>query len=288
MTKSAFLKKYGITEEQFEGKEQIEGSLDLRSVKSIPEGFNPAVGGWLDLRSVTSIPEGFNPTVGGWLDLSYVTSIPEGFNPTVGGSLYLSSVTSIPEGFNPTVGGSLDLRSVTSIPEGFNPTVGGSLYLRSTTKHIGADVDTNFFWHKNNKRYAIIDDIFCEIISERNHVVNGEDYKIYSAKKVNIDKHFYVANCGKQYAHGEDLHKSIEDLQFKIASDKLKHEPILADTIITVNHYRAVTGACEMGCKDWMERNGINTPEIKAKDLLPLLQKTNTYGYESFEKLMQA
>jgi len=49
--------------------------------------------------------------VGGSLDLSSLTSIPEGFNPTVGGSLYLSSLTSIPEGFNPTVGGSLYLRS---------------------------------------------------------------------------------------------------------------------------------------------------------------------------------
>jgi len=43
--------------------------------------------------------------------LSSLTSIPEGFNPTVGGDLYLRSLTSIPEGFNPTVGGYLDLGS---------------------------------------------------------------------------------------------------------------------------------------------------------------------------------
>ena len=60
-----FLKKYNIPESQ-----KIEGSLDLSSLTSIPEGFNPTVGGSLDLRSLTSIPEGFNPTVGGWLDLS--------------------------------------------------------------------------------------------------------------------------------------------------------------------------------------------------------------------------
>ncbi|MGV6830344.1 MAG: hypothetical protein ACWA5P_02120, partial [bacterium] len=30
------------------------------SLTSIPEGFNPTVGGSLDLRSLTSIPEGFN------------------------------------------------------------------------------------------------------------------------------------------------------------------------------------------------------------------------------------
>jgi hypothetical protein len=83
---SAFLKKHGIPESQ-----EINGSLYLSSLTSIPEGFNPTVGGYLDLSSLTSIPEGFNPTVGGSLYLSSLTSIPEGFNPTVGGSLYLSS-----------------------------------------------------------------------------------------------------------------------------------------------------------------------------------------------------
>ena len=60
-----FCKKNNITSDQFFGKEKIGGDLDLGSLTSIPEGFNPTVGGDLDLRSLTSIPEGFNPTVGG-------------------------------------------------------------------------------------------------------------------------------------------------------------------------------------------------------------------------------
>ena len=125
--------EYNLTEDQFYGRELIEGSLYLNSLTSIPEGFNPTVGGSLDLESLTSIPEGFNPTAGGYLDLNSLTSIPEGFNPTVGGSLYLRSLTSITEGFNPKVGGSLFLNSITSVPEGFNPTVGGYLDLESLT-----------------------------------------------------------------------------------------------------------------------------------------------------------
>ena len=46
-----FCKKYGLTIEQATGKEKIGGSLDLSSVTSIPEGFNPTVGGYLDLSS---------------------------------------------------------------------------------------------------------------------------------------------------------------------------------------------------------------------------------------------
>ena len=44
-----FCKRIGITENQFYGKEEIEGGLDLGSLTSIPEGFNPTVGGYLDL-----------------------------------------------------------------------------------------------------------------------------------------------------------------------------------------------------------------------------------------------
>ena len=46
-----FCKKNNITSDQFFGKEKIGGDLGLRSLTSIPEGFNPTVGGDLDLRS---------------------------------------------------------------------------------------------------------------------------------------------------------------------------------------------------------------------------------------------
>jgi hypothetical protein len=44
-----FCKKHNITENQFKGIDKIEGNLDLRSLTSIPEGFNPTVGGYLHL-----------------------------------------------------------------------------------------------------------------------------------------------------------------------------------------------------------------------------------------------
>ena len=347
MSKEQFCKKHGLSEDQFSGKEKIGvslylssltsipegfnptvggyldlssltsipegfnptvgGSLDLRSLTSIPEGFNPTVGGYLDLssltsipegfnptvggdlylRSLTSIPEGFNPTVGGDLDLRSLTSIPQGFNPTVGGDLYLSSLTSIPEGFNPTVGGDLDLRSLTSIPEGFNPTVGGYLYLSSQSKYIGAKVNRDFFWNKDGKRYAWIDGLFSEILSERDHTINGEPYRVMSSKRINRDENFYIVNKGDYYAHGEELKKAFEDLEFKIVAEKLKAEPITPETMVTVQHYRIITGACEMGCKQFVDQHKVTLP-IKASELFSLLKKTNAYGFDRFRKLYQA
>jgi len=110
---------------------KVDGNLDLRYLKSIPEGFSPTVKGYFYANNVkTPLPEGFNPTVGGALDLTHVPSIPKGFNPTVGGNLYLTNVTFVPKEFNPTVGGNLKFSGFVEIEKGWNPTnVSGNIYV---------------------------------------------------------------------------------------------------------------------------------------------------------------
>jgi hypothetical protein len=251
-----FCKEYNITEQQFLGKEEI--------------------GGDLDLSNLTSIPEGFNPTVGGDLDLRNLTSIPEGFNPTVGDSLYLNNLTSIPEGFNPTVGYNLDLSNLTSIPEGFNPTVGGYLYLSNRLQYETKPFNKPLFEWENGK-YIKVDGIFTEVLHKKGN--------IYKVKKLNSFKEYYLVSEDGFYAHGETLKQACNDLKFKIIAEKLKNEPINKDTILNVQYYRTVTGACEIGCKDWMKQNNIQEP-ITAGELFPILEKTNAYGFEKFKNLI--
>ena len=114
-------------------------------------------------------------------------------------------------------------------------------------------------------------------------------------------KSCYVAEKGEFKAHGESVKKAITDLQFKIVSEKLKKDPIKPDTEFTVKYYRLITGACDSGVRNWMERNGIafdvlnpGTDEeetiekapMKAKELLPILENTNAYGIEKFKSLV--
>jgi len=111
-----------------------------------------------------------------------------------------------------------------------------------------------------------------------------------------INEPCFVAEKEGFYAHGETVKKAIGDLQFKIVAERLKNEPIEADTLLTVNHYRTITGACDMGVRSWMQSNNIpykiendKTVEVEpiaAKDLLPLLKKTSAYGYEKFKSLL--
>ncbi len=271
-----FCTKHNITKRQFLGTDEIGGYLYLGSVTSLPDGFNPTIGGYLDLRSVTSLPDGFNPTVGGDLDLGSVTSLPDGFNPTVGGYLDLRSVTSLPDGFNPTVGGDLDLRSVTSLPDGFNNLQ--SWKDTRVKKPIGKiDTPKNklLFWQDG--KYVKADGVFTEVVNKR-----GNAFRV---KKIHSQKEFYLVTDGSTHAHGDTLRKAKEDFAFKLIAEKLKKDPITKDTVITVQYYRIVTGACEFGCKQFMEQHKLKD-SYKAKELLPILEKHNAYGLERIKSLI--
>ncbi len=197
--------------------------------------------------------------------------------------------------------GDLGLRGLTSIPEGFNPTVGGDLLTKNKTKRIGfiikpIQINRNFFWKVEGKTYAKIDGIFCEIISEKENNIKGESLKSYSAKKVNREDYFFIAKKGNYYSHSKNLKTAFEDLEFKIISEKLKNDPINKDTEFTVKYYRLLTGACDFGCREFMDKHKIpyeiidgKTKEnnsMKAETLLPLLEKSNAYGLEKFKKLI--
>ena len=179
-----------------------------------------------------------------------------------------------------TVGGSLDLRGtgITALPDTL--TVGRYLDLRGTGI-TNIDVKkTNPILSWQNGKYIKVDDVFTEVIQKRGN--------IYKVKKIGSDKVIYLVGDGSKYfAHGENLKKAKEDLQFKIIAEKLKNDPILPNTIITVQYYRIITGACETGVKMWMQDNGIEKESYKASELLPLLEKTNAYGLERFKSLVQ-
>jgi hypothetical protein len=265
----------------------VGGGLNLPSVTELPAGFNPTVGGGLNLPSVTKLLAGFNPTVGGNLNLPSVTELPAGFNPTVGGSLYLPSVTELPAGFNPTVGGSLNLDSVTKLPAGFNPTVGGDLYVNGNyTDDYKSNPNKILSWQ--NGKYIKADGIFTEVIHRRGNV--------YKVKRMNDAKESYLVTNGEFNAHGDTIKSAQSDLNFKMISEKLKSEPIAPETKLTVMYYRTLTGACDAGCREWMQSNEIpytieagKTVEINpmtAKELLPILEKTKPYGFEKFKELL--
>ncbi|MFN8296775.1 MAG: leucine-rich repeat protein [Chitinophagales bacterium] len=145
----------------------------------------------------------------------------------------------------------------------------------------------------------------CFVIQNRETskgIIIYSGYNINSMQKGVINKtDCFVAEKDGFFAHGTTKKVAIEDVKFKIVCEKLKNDPIKEDTLLTVNYYRMITGACDLGVREFMKQNGLEfeiinpgtsnekTKEVNpitAKELLPLLVKNNAYGLEKFRKLL--
>jgi len=213
---------------------------------------------------------------------------------TINGDLDLRSLTTADKDFlkGTTINGDLDLSSLTTADKDFlkGTTINGSLYLSSLTTADRITLESNIKKLKegyNQKEgYCFFDSILSKVLK----VSEKSGYTIYTTPFE------YVAKKGKFTAHSKTVKKAIVDLEFKKVAEKLKKDPIKEDTLFTVKYYRLLTGACDNGVRQWMQNNkipfkviGEDTVELKpmkAKELLPILEKTNAYGVERFKQLV--
>ena len=247
MTRTELIQLTGLTEAQLKG-ELIPGHLDLDSLTTLPEGVTLTAGGNLYLRSLTTLPEGVTLTAGG--------------------DLYLRSLTTLPAGVTLTAGGDLDLRSLTILPEGVT---------------INSKVERNTLrWKTSAKTYAKIDGQFMEVHSERQV---GSQTLIKGAT-VNGEP-LYVVGTNGIYAHGDTLQEAKSDLYFKLNRDKLANVNLTPDTEVTVEMYRAISGACRKGVQLWRKQHGVAATSMKAGELVKLLEQTGAYGATTFKAKIQ-
>ena len=188
------------------------------------------------------------------------------------GGLYLDRLTSVDKDFlkDCTINGYLSLNALTSVDKDI---------LRSNVKWLEVG-------YNELKGYCYFDGILSKVIRVS---VKG-DYTIYESSFE------FIIQKGEYTSHGKTVKKGILDLEFKIVSDRLKQEPISVETIFTVKYYRILTGACDNGCRKWLQDNSLgfkiidgetveNEP-MSAKELKVLLDKTKPFGYEKFNSLL--
>ena len=178
------------------------------------------------------------------------------------------------------VTGNLYINSNAKLEANNLTSVGGYLYINSDAKLEAAFLQ-HLKWKSVDRNLFII-----ESTKSKGDIII---YKGYNAKGVkdNVIKkeNCYVAESGKFYAHGKSIKQAVEDLQFKLISEKLKNQPINKDTVIDIKYYRLVTGACEFGVKSFIESNGLKD-SYKACELLPILESKHAYGVEKFKSLL--
>jgi hypothetical protein len=126
----------------------------------------------------------------------------------------------------------------------------------------------------NDKPHIIADGIVSEILSHK-----GNTYKVWDLGE---DKpSFLVTDGNGNYAHGESLRDAQEDLVFKVVAKFDGDLPETAAGTEWVGIYRAVTGACSKGVKDFVLSIDMPFDAVySAKEIIKLTE--GKFGHEAF------
>ena len=85
------------------------------------------------------------------------------------------------------------------------------------------------------------------------------------------------------FAHGETLKSAIEDVQYKLSKRAGKQDAIdriKSSKQVTINDFRAITGACRDGMREHLSYRNIDMDEIESLPLDDALQAMdgNSFG----------
>ena len=204
-----------------------------------------------------------------------ITSLPDGL--TVGGSLYLSGtqITSLPDGL--TVGGSLYLigTQITSLPD--NLKIGNKIVVFRVETEILSSYKLQDGDYVPGK-YIYADGILTHVKSCK----KSGNYTYYIGKI----KEQNVVYDGTYYAHCRTFRDGIADLLYKHANDRgaEQYRHLTMDSVLpfdeAVTMYRVITGACQAGTQQFIER----LPELKeAYSVREMVELTRgQYGADKF------
>ena len=212
---------------------------------------------------------------------------------TVGGYLYIYSNVALPK--LETVGGYLYIHSNAALPK--LETVGGDLSIYSN-----AELDAPKLVNKNDetakticktaldlsfkkKGLIKVDGILSWLISKKK-MAQLTVFKVKIVGKLSVS---FVVQRGDQFSHGKTTKEAVESLRYKLSDrDTSRFKKWKIDTKVSLNDaiqaYRAITGACEFGVKNFCE--SITVPKtLTVSKIIELTQ--DKYGNETFTKFFE-
>ena len=291
--------------------ERIGGYVYCRST-TLPENAFPkltSIGDYVYCEGAT-LPENAFPkltSIGGYV-YCRSTTLPENAFPkltSIGGSVYCEGAT-LPENAFPkltSIGGSVDCRS-TTLPENAFPkltSIGGSVDCRSTTlpdslksaKTNDPDcpaketASTNLLKSFLRAGFLFADGILSKYISKR--ASGGTTiWKVTVCGKIESS---YVIEKDGICSHGKTLKEAKASFIFKITDhDTNKYESWGLDKKVgaaeAITSYRAITGACEFGVRDFCEKKGVDlSGQFSPREIINLTH--GAYGNNQYRDFFQ-
>lgn len=153
----------------------------------------------------------------------------------------------------------------------------------NSVTHIGGGAfNSNVKIVQENRGIQMIDRI-ATVIRKRK---KSDEFTIYSGQFFNTKRDCFVAKKGNLYAHGNSLREAIEDVNFKYLQTNFNIDEIVKEIketqIMSVNHFRLLTGACRSGCKNFLDENNIEKRELPLIEAIDLIR--GRFGWSKISK----
>ena len=127
----------------------------------------------------------------------------------------------------------------------------------------------------NLRGYSIADGIFAKLLQVKNGIK-----KVHIVGKKEVS--YLVSDENGNFAHGETIKEAREDLIYKVIAKFDGTMPAKTTVKEWIGIYRAVTGACGAGVRNFCEKTFQSLDDIyTAKQIAKLVQ--GQYGAEKFE-----
>ena len=126
--------------------------------------------------------------------------------------------------------------------------------------------------------FSFADGILARIVSQRGPVT-----RVVICGRTEVS---FLVTDGEAWSHGKTLAEARDGLLYKIGSrDTSEFKKWTMESVVTkrdaIRAYRTITGACESGVRNWMEKQG-NTPDtITVSGIVAMT--VGAYGAETFK-----
>ena len=137
------------------------------------------------------------------------------------------------------------------------------------------------------KGFAFFDGILSVIICKRENKNGSKVYKLQIIGKAEIS---YCIEIDGVFSHGKTIREARESLLYKISDrDKSAYEAWTPATTITkrqaIESYRVITGACESGCRYFVESVGKTKSKYTVQEIIDITN--GQYGSEEYRKFFK-
>ncbi len=269
----------------------VGGSVSVRGGSKLSVPNLTSVGGYVDVWENAKLTVPNLTSIGGSVSVGENAKLTGPNLTSIGGSVSVGENAKLSVPNLTSVGGFVSVGENAKLSVPNLTSIGGPVDVWGNAKLIRSKTEITYDRSMlersfNASGYTFVDRILAKIVHTRGNVK-----KIIIAGQSEIS---YLVSDGEHHAHGKTLKQAQDDLRFKKIAEKLKTEPIKADTIITVMYYRTVTGSCETGVKQWIDatfdeaqKSDILKNGIRADKLLPILKAKRAYGFERFQSLVE-